>query len=148
MGEIEFLKLQSSKTYFILETLQNKVKTCKNHERFEGRNSRSVRDGRELTLAENGEKSSPVSAKGPFYRWLARPHSGAERASACMPCSAAEHEVRRPNLDFPHLCFRGPKALPKCMHVRRPNLRFDGRTWVFLQDYFHAKTHFLSCLKT
>uniref|UniRef100_A0A2C9VH01 Uncharacterized protein n=1 Tax=Manihot esculenta TaxID=3983 RepID=A0A2C9VH01_MANES len=40
-----------------------------------------------------------------------------------MPCSAAELEVRRSNLDFPHLCLRGPKAHPKCLHVRWPNLR-------------------------
>ena len=74
--------------------------------------------------------------------------SGAESASACMPCSAAELDFRRPNLDFPHSCFRGPNVPPKRMHVRRPNLTFGGRTWVFLQCYFHAKTHLVSYFKT
>ena len=141
MVEIEFLEPQSSKTCFILKNLQNKAKTCENRERSEGRNSKSARDGGELTLAENGEKTSPISAKGLFYRWLARPHSGAERASACMPCSAAELEVRRPNLDFPHLCLWGPKAHPKRLHVRRPNLSFPPKL-------FSCKNSFSFMLKT
>ena len=90
-----------------------------------------------------GEKARPFSAKGPFYRWLARPRSGAECASASMQCSAAELDFRRPNLDCPHSCFRGPNARPKCMHVRRPNLRFGGRTWSSSKIIFMQKLIFL-----
>ena len=81
-------------------------------------------------------ESSPISAKCPFYRWLARPRSGAECAPASMQCSAAELDFRRQKLDFPNSCFRGPNVPPKRMHVRRPNLTFGGRTWVFLQRLF------------
>ena len=140
MGDFQLPWVSKLKTCSKLENLQNKMKTCENRERFEGRTQRLVRDGGELTLAENGEKSSPISAKGPLYRWLARPRSGAESASACMPCSAAEHKVRRPNLVSLTYAFGGLR------HTRNACM-FGGRTWVFLQGYFHAKTHFLSCLK-
>uniref|UniRef100_A0A2C9VYN0 Cation/H(+) antiporter central domain-containing protein n=1 Tax=Manihot esculenta TaxID=3983 RepID=A0A2C9VYN0_MANES len=55
-------------------------------------------------LTENRGENSPIFGHGAFYRWLARPPSEAKGDSKTPPCSAAEHEVRRSNLDFP-LCF-------------------------------------------
>ena len=63
-----------------------------------------------LTLAENGEKARPFSAKGPFY-------------------SGWPGHVRGPNVP-PHAC-----------HVRRPNLRFGGRTWTSLTYAFGGLKH-------
>ena len=140
VGRAWVLEPPSSKTLLKCSNLQNKVKTNENLERSRGKTSKMGEGRRRLTLAENGEKARPFSAKGPFY-------------------SGWPDHVRGPNVP-PHAC-----------HVRRPNLRFGsrtwtfltyafgglkhsrracmfgGRTWVFLQCYFHAETHFLSCLK-
>ena len=44
------------------------------------------------------EKYPPSTDRWPLNRWLARPPSAAERESETMQCSAAESDLRRPNL--------------------------------------------------
>ena len=51
----------------------------------------------ELTVAENGEKTRPFRPWS-SYIGLADHLSAAERAPTSHASSAAEHEVRRPNL--------------------------------------------------
>ena len=139
MGEIGFLNLQTPKLCSKAQIFKTKLKQMKILKDLEEEHQRLVRNGGELTLAENGEKAHPFSAKGPFYSGWPGHVRGPNVPPHPCKCSAAEHEVRRPNLHFPHSCFRGPNVPPKRMHVRRPNFTFGGRTWVFLQRLFMQK---------